>query len=248
MTGPPIAVVTGASRGIGRAISVAFGRQGWHVVINYRRELAEAEATAERVRAAGGSAEARQGDVGDAAQSAALLGGLKRLDVLVNNAGLTWDAPFATMTAAAWDAVIATNLRGILNCTRAAMPLLAAGGGTIINIGSSAAASARAGQANYAASKSGMVGLTRAMGRDLAPQGIGVMAVAPGYTVSDMARAVPKAMMHEALMRIPLARCAEPEEIAAAVLFFSSPLGRGFAGRTIMIDGGRTVFETEIAL
>jgi 3-oxoacyl-[acyl-carrier protein] reductase len=197
---------------------------------------------------AGGSVELRQADVAVPDQIASLFAGLARLDALVNNAGITRDAPFATMTLADWQSVIATNFDAVAACTRAAVPLMTEAGGVVINIGSSAAASARAGQANYAAAKSGMVGFTRSLGRELAPLGVSVVTVAPGYTVTDMARAVPNATAQETLRRIPLSRWARPEEVAAAVVFMASRCARGFSGQTIMVDGGRTVFETELGL
>jgi 3-oxoacyl-[acyl-carrier protein] reductase len=245
----PLVVVTGASRGIGRAIAVAFGRQGWHVVANFRRERAEADVTAAMIAGTGGSVELRQADISAPDQAAALFDGLPRLDALVNNAGVTRDAPFATMVPSDWQSVIATNLGGIVNCTREAVRVMsAAGSGVIINIGSSAAASARAGQANYAAAKSGLIGFTRSLGRELAPHGVRVVTVAPGYTVTDMARAVPDETARETLRRIPLGRWASPEEVSAAVVFMTSDAARGFVGQTIMVDGGRTAFETEFAL
>lgn len=249
MTARKIVLVTGASRGIGRAIAIAFARQGWHVVANFRRELAEAEATAQAIRAEGGSVELRQADIASADQVAALFADLPRLDVLVNNAGVTRDAPLPTMALADWQSVIGTNLGGIYHCARAAAPpMVAAGRGVIINIGSSAAASARSGQANYAAAKSGLLAFTRSLGRELAPYGVRVVTLSPGYTVTDMARAVPDATAQETLRRILLARWATPEEVSAAVLFLASDAARGFAGQTIMVDGGRTVFETEFGL
>jgi 3-oxoacyl-[acyl-carrier protein] reductase len=250
---PPVdrklVVVTGASRGIGRAIAIAFAEQGWHVVANFRRERAEAEATAAMIVELGGSVELHQADIAVPDQVASLFAGLPRLDVLVNNAGVTRDAPLLTMGSPDWHSVIATNLGGISHCAQhAARIMIAAGSGVIINIGSSAAASARVGQANYAAAKSGLLGFTRSLARELLPHGVRVVTVAPGYTVTDMARAVPDAAAAEALRRIPLGRWARPEEVSAAVLFMASDAARGFAGQTIMVDGGRTVFETELGV
>jgi 3-oxoacyl-[acyl-carrier protein] reductase len=248
MTDRPVVMVTGASRGIGRAIALAFAAQQWHVVINYRRERNEAEATAAMIAQLGAGVEMRQADIGTG-QVAALFQHLPRLDVLVNNAGVTRDAPLMTMPLADWQSVIATNLSGLSRCAAHAAPIMvAAGRGVIINIGSSAAASARIGQANYAASKSALIGFTRSLNRELLPAGVRVVTVAPGYTVTDMARAVPDAAAAEALRRIPLARWAAPEEVSAAVTFMASDAARGFAGQTIMVDGGRTAFETEFAI
>jgi 3-oxoacyl-[acyl-carrier protein] reductase len=245
----PVAVITGASRGIGRAIALEFARGGWHVVVNFRRERAEAQITAAAITDRGGSVALRQADIAAPGEAARLFAGLPRVDVLVNNAGITRDGPLATMPRSDFDAVLATNLGGVFHCARAAAPLMcAAGRGVIINIGSSAAASARAGQANYAAAKSGLIGFTRSLARELAPSGVRVVGLAPGYTVTDMARAVPDAAAAEALRRIPLARWARPEEVSGAVAFLASAAAAGFTGQTILLDGGRTAFETELGL
>jgi len=242
-------LVTGASRGIGRAIAVAFAQKGWHVIANFRREASEAQITAEMITAAGGTVALRQADIACSEQVAGLFQDLPRLDALINNAGVTRDAPLATMSLADWQSVLATNLGGIRHCAYEAARLMCRqGSGVIVNIGSSAAASARVGQANYAAAKSGLIGFTRSLGRELATFGVRVVMVAPGYTVTDMARAVPDKTAQEALSRIPLGRWARPEEVSAAVTFMASDAARGFNGQTIMVDGGRTVFETELGL
>ncbi len=242
-------MVTGASRGIGRAIAVAFAQKGWHIIANFRREVSEAQITAEMITAEGGTVALRQADIADSEQVAGLFQDLPRLDALINNAGVTRDAPLATMSLADWQSVLATNLGGIRHCAYEAARLMCRqGSGVIVNIGSSAAASARVGQANYAAAKSGLIGFTRSLGRELAPFGVRVVMVAPGYTVTDMARAVPDKTTQEALSRIPLGRWARPEEVSAAVTFMASDAARGFNGQTIMVDGGRTVFETELGL
>jgi 3-oxoacyl-[acyl-carrier protein] reductase len=247
--GAPVVLVTGASRGIGRSVALAFAERGWHVIVNFRRELAEAESTAGMIRACGGSVSLRQADIASAEQVERLFQDLPRLDVLVNNAGVTRDAPLATMTLAEWQTVISTNLSGLALCARAAAKVMhRAGRGVIINIGSSAAASARSGQANYAAAKSGLLGFTRSLARELAPAGVRVVTLAPGYTVTDMARAVPDATAQEALRRIPLGRWALPAEVSAAVVFMASSAAAGFSGHTIMVDGGRTAFEAELGL
>ncbi len=245
----PLVIVTGASRGIGRAIAVAFAQKGWHVVANYRRERAEAQVTYDLITQQGGKVELRQADIASAEQVTGLFAGLTRVDALVNNAGVTRDAPLATMSLSEWQSVLSINLGGICHCTRAAArTMCAAGNGVIINIGSSAAASARAGQANYAAAKSGLIGFTRSLAREMAPYGVRVVTVAPGYTVTDMARAVPDKTAQETLRRIPLARWARPEEVSEAVTFMASAAAQGFSGQTIMVDGGRTAFETELGL
>jgi 3-oxoacyl-[acyl-carrier protein] reductase len=219
------------------------------VVANYRRERGEAATAAALIEAQGGSVELRQADIADPAQAGALFEGLDRLDALINNAGVTRDAPLPTMAHADWRTVLDTNLAGVFHCSQAAAAIMcAAGSGAIVTIGSSAAASARAGQANYASAKSGLIGFTRSLARELAPHGVRVLMVAPGYTVTDMARAVPDATAQEALRRIPLGRYATPEEVSAAVTFFASEAASGFSGQTIMVDGGRTVFETELGL
>jgi 3-oxoacyl-[acyl-carrier protein] reductase len=201
------------------------------------------------IRAQSGTVTLRQADIALPDHVARLFADLPRLDALVNNAGVTRDAPLATMSVADWQAVLSINLHGLMLCARAAVPMMcAAGRGVIINIGSSAGASARAGQANYAAAKSGLIGFTRSLARELAPSGVRVVTVAPGYTVTDMARAVPDQAAQEALSRIPLGRWAQPEDVAAAVTFMASDAAAGFTGQTIMVDGGRTAFETELGL
>lgn len=242
-------LVTGASRGIGRAIAVTLAAAGWHVTGTYRREDAAARAVADSIRATGGSITFYPLDVASPADIRQLLAAIPPLDALVNNAGITRDAQLIAMTGADWNAVLDTNLKGAAClCHDAAQQMSGRGRGMIVNIGSSAALSARAGQANYAAAKCGLLGLTRQLAQELAPQQLRVMMVVPGFTATDMAKAVPDALMKQTLRRIPLGRWGEPAEVAAAVAFALSDAASGFNGQLLLVDGGRTAYEREFAL
>jgi 3-oxoacyl-[acyl-carrier protein] reductase len=244
-----VVLVTGGSRGLGRAIAVEFARRRHHVVINFRSQRVEAETTAGLVERAGGTAELRQADVSRADEVDGLFEGLSRLDVLVNNAGVTRDEYLLTMGEDSWRKVLATNLTAIFHCTRMAARLMcAARSGVIVNIGSSSAASARVAQVNYCTAKAALLGYSRSLARDLAARRVRVMTVAPGFTATDMADAVPDSLARQTLARIPLNRWGRPEEVARAVAFLASDLARGFSGQTLLVDGGRTAFETEMAL
>lgn len=245
----PVVLVTGASRGLGRAIAIDFGKRDYHVIVNYRREHREAQTTAEAIRLAGGTVELRQADISKAEDLPGLFHDLKRLDVLVNNAGITRDELLIMMKAQSWNSVMETNLTAVFRCTKfAANLMLAAKGGTIVNIGSSSAMSARVGQANYCSAKAAMLGYTRSLARELAPAGIRVVTVAPGFTVTDMAESVSEKASKEAMERIPLGRWAKPKEVVSAVAFAASSAARCFTGHTLLVDGGRTSFEVECAL
>lgn len=190
-----------------------------------------------------------QADVSRAADVVRLFQGLKRLDVLVNNAGITRDELFLMMKARSWNAVVETNLSAVFRCAKsAAHVMLAAKRGTIINICSSSAMSARVGQANYCSAKAAMLGYSRSLARELAPKGIAVVTVAPGFTVTDMAELVSEESSQAAMARIPLERWARPDEVVSAVAFAASSAGRCFSGHTLLVDGGRTGFEVEFAL
>jgi 3-oxoacyl-[acyl-carrier protein] reductase len=245
-----IAIVTGASRGLGRAIAVALSAPGAFVAINYLQQHAEAEATLARVRSAGGEGALYPADIRDAGQVAAMFGGiyreLGRVDILVNNAGITRDEHLLLMRPQNWDAVIQTNLNSVFLCSKAVIRrMCAARRGVIIIIGSGSGISPRAGQVNYSSAKSAVIGYSRSLAREVAPNGVRVNVVAPGFTSTPMTAALPAPVQHESLQRIPLGRWAKPEEVAAVVAFVASDQAAFITGQTLVVDGGRAAMEQD---
>ncbi len=235
-----VALVTGASRGIGRAIALNLAQAGWRVIGTATTESGAAAIT-EALAAHGGRGIAL--NVTDAAASQAAVDDIVakegRLDVLVNNAGITRDTLSMRMKDEDWDAVLDTNLKAVFRLARAATkPMMKQRSGRIINITSVVGASGNAGQANYAAAKAGVAGLTRSLARELGSRGITVNCVAPGFIATDMTEVLPEAQKAALLSQIPLGRLGAPDEIAAAVAFLASPGAAYITGSELHVNGG----------
>lgn len=237
------ALVTGSSRGIGRAIALELARCGAQVVVNYRHEVERAAAVCAEIEALGGRALAVQADVGDAAEVERLFSrateAFGTVDVLVNNAGVARDALLLRMSEADWDTVVDTSLKAAFLCTRAALRgMLRARWGRIVSISSVIALGANPGQANYAAAKAGVIALTRTLAREVGSRGITVNAVAPGYVQTDMTTALTEQARKQLVDRIALDRLGTPEDVAQAVGFLCSPAAAYVTGHVLVVDGG----------
>lgn len=237
------AIVTGASRGIGRAIALALARAGADVVINCLGQVQAAEGVAEEIRAAGRRALVVRADVSDSGEAAAMVERavkeFGRIDILVNNAGITRDNLLLRMREDDWDAVIDVNLKGAFNCTKAAVRyMIKSRFGRIINISSVVGLFGNAGQVNYAASKAGLIGFAKALARELGPRNITVNTVAPGFIATDMTEQLAEKVKVDLLSRIPLGRFGSPEEVAGTVVFLASDVAAYITGQVIVVDGG----------
>lgn len=241
-----VALVTGASGGIGRGIAEALAREGAAVVVHFASNEAEAEAVVARIRQSGGRAIAQRADVTVAAEAEALVARavseFGRLDVLVNNAGIKRDALLLRMKPEDWRAVLDTNLGGVYACSKAAAKvMLKQRYGRIINVASVAGLAGNPGQANYSAAKAGIIGFSKSVARELASRGITVNVVAPGAIDAGMLADVSAEARGAFLEGIPLGRLGTPEDVAGAVVFLASDLGNYITGQTLAVDGGLTM-------
>ena len=237
------ALVTGASRGIGRSIALQLAEEGYNVAVNYAGSKEKAEAVVEEIKAKGVDSFAIQANVADADEVKAMIkevvSQFGSLDVLVNNAGITRDNLLMRMKEQEWDDVIDTNLKGVFNCIQIATPqMLRQRSGAIINLSSVVGAVGNPGQANYVATKAGVIGLTKSAARELSSRGITVNAVAPGFIVSDMTDALSDELKEQMLTQIPLARFGQDTDIANTVAFLASDKAKYITGQTIHVNGG----------
>src|SRR5574338_1262493 len=238
-----VALVTGGSRGIGRAVALELAARGAAVVVNYHRSAESADQVVKQIESAGGKAAAFQADVSDFRQADALVKSAVEtfgdLSILVNNAGITKDTLIMMMSEGDWDAVIDTNLKSTFNCSKAAVRhMLRKRYGRIINIASVAGQMGNPGQTNYSASKGGQIAFTKSLAREVAARNITVNAVAPGFVDTEILNAMPSETLQTALKLVPLARLAQPEEIGYAVAFLASDQAAFITGQVLGVDGG----------
>ncbi|GEN34142.1 3-oxoacyl-ACP reductase FabG [Aneurinibacillus danicus] len=238
-----VALVTGASRGIGRAIALELARQGADVAVNYAGNEAAAREVADEIAKLGRRAIVVKANVADAGEAEAMvkqtIDELGKLDILVNNAGITRDNLLMRMKEEEFDEVIATNLKGVFNCTKAVTrPMMKTRSGRIINISSVVGVMGNPGQTNYVAAKAGVIGMTKSVARELASRGITVNAVAPGFIETDMTSVLGDDTRESLLTQIPLGRLGKPEDIADTVAFIASEKASYITGQVFHVDGG----------
>jgi 3-oxoacyl-[acyl-carrier protein] reductase len=238
-----VALVTGASRGIGRAIASELAARGASVVVNYNKSASEAESLCQEIDSSGGKAVPAQADVSDSAQAHGLvkfaLDTYGDLQVLVNNAGITRDTLIMMMSEDDWDAVMSANLRSTFNCSKAAVKhMMRKRYGRIINIASVAGQMGNAGQTNYSSSKAGQIGFTKSLAREVAPRGITVNAIAPGFIDTEILDAMNPETLAAAIKMVPLGRKGLPQEVAYAAAYLASDQAAFITGQVLGVDGG----------
>jgi 3-oxoacyl-[acyl-carrier protein] reductase len=238
-----VAIVTGAARGIGRAVAQRLAAEGFDIVVNYRGDEELAMSLIDELSANGARAHAIRADVTSADDVASLVEGtlntFGKLDALVNNAGITRDMLLMRMSEEDWDAVLTTNLKGAFLCSKAAIrPMIRQRGGAIVNLTSVVGLVGNAGQANYAAAKAGLVGFTKSLAREVGSRGITVNAVAPGFIETRLTDVLSDEIKEAAVKQIPLGRFGTPDDVAGAVAFLVSPAARYITGHTLSVDGG----------
>jgi 3-oxoacyl-[acyl-carrier protein] reductase len=241
-----VAVVTGGGRGIGRAVAVRLANEGANVAISYRSNDVAAEEVAEEVRAAGVQCEILKGDVASPEDVDALFKGVGEafgpVEIIVNNAGLTRDNLMMRMKESEFDEVLDTNLKGTYLCTRAALrSMIRARWGRIVNVSSVVGLVGNAGQANYAASKAGIIGFTKSVAREVAQRGITANVVAPGYVETELTRSLSEEIKDQIRDQVPAGRFAEAEEVAEVVAFLAGEGAGYITGQTVAVDGGMTM-------
>jgi 3-oxoacyl-[acyl-carrier protein] reductase len=241
-----VALVTGGGRGIGRAVAVRLANEGAHVAISYRSNDTAAEEVAERVRVAGAKCEIFKGDVASPEDVDALFKGVGevfgQVEILVNNAGLTRDNLMMRMKESEFDEVLSTNLKGTYLCTRAALrPMIRARWGRIVNVSSVVGLVGNAGQANYAASKAGIIGFTKSVAREVAQRGVTANVVAPGYVETELTSSLSEKVKDQIRGQVPAGRFAEAEEVAEVVAFLAGEGAGYITGQTVAVDGGMTM-------
>lgn len=237
------ALVTGATRGIGRAIALRFASEGADIAFTYRSQHEAARTLVEEIEAMGVRAKAYTSDAADFAQAHEVVEDMKatfgRIDILVNNAGITKDGLMMRMDEAQWDAVIDTNLKSAFNFIHACTPIMARQrGGSMINMSSVVGVSGNAGQCNYSASKAGLIGLTKSIAKEMGPRGIRANCIAPGFIDTDMTEALPENIRQEWEKQIPLRRAGKPEDVAGVALFLASDMSVYVTGQVVNCCGG----------
>lgn len=238
-----VALVTGASGGIGRAIAEELARSGAQVALNYSRNAARAEETVAQIEAADGQAFAVQADITDSGAVERMISQVQerwgRLDILVNNSGVTRDGLLMRMKDEDWDTVLDTNLKGAFHCSRAAVKLMMKQrSGRIINISSVVGVIGNPGQTNYCASKAGLIGFTKALAKEVGSRGVTVNVIAPGFIATEMTGQLPEDVVNRIMSNVPLGSFGEPEDVAAAVLYLASEGAKYVTGHVLQVDGG----------